>query len=125
MSDDQENNIFIRRMRKTANLTKSHRRAPKQERALAVRVGGRLTAASGSKDEKGDVRIKGLARLECKTTKHKSFSVTIDMVEKLEEAAALSGELPIFVIEFIDDMGRPLKELAVCPSYVLDTLVGE
>lgn len=102
--------------------TASHRRAPKQEKELALRLGGRTTLASGSKHEKGDVRIKGIARIEAKTTKHKSFSVTLDMVDKIEAAALTSDELPVIAIEFNDGAGRKLKEVAVVPIYVLDLL---
>lgn len=119
----EESNVYLRRQARKGNLTKSHFRAPKQEAAIAKRIGGRTTAASGSKDEKGDVRLKKVARIECKTTKHKSFSVTMDMIDKIELEASLAGELPIIVIEFIDgETGKPLKEVAVCPTYVLDTL---
>lgn len=118
-----EGNYFLRRTKRTSNITKSHKRAKRQEREIANRLGGKLTPASGAKDVKGDVRIKGVARIECKTTKHRSFSVTLDMVDKLEEEAALTGELPVFVIEFNDGEGRRLKELVVCPSYVLDSLI--
>ena len=100
----------------------SHRRAPKQEKELALRVRGRTTVASGSKQEKGDVRVKGIARIEAKTTKNKSFSVTLEMVDKIESAALTSGELPIIAIEFNDGAGRKLKEVAVVPIYVLDLL---
>lgn len=99
----------------------SYRRSRKQESELAGRLGGKLTPASGSKIEKGDVRVKGIMRIEAKTTKHKSFSVTLDMIEKIEEAAASSGELPIIAIEF-NCNGKKLKEVAVVPMYVLDML---
>ena len=54
-------------------LHPSQKRAKKQERETAVRFGGTSTLASGSKDEKGDVRVRRIARIECKTTKNKSF----------------------------------------------------
>ena len=99
----------------------SYRRSRKQESELAGRLGGRLTAASGSKVEKGDVRVRGIMRIEAKTTKHKSFSVTIDMVEKIEEAALPCNEIPIIAIEF-NHLGKKVKEVAVVPMYVLDLL---
>lgn len=102
----------------------SYRRSRKQEKELAIRLGGKRTAASGSKDEKGDVRVKGIARIEAKTTKHKSFSVTLDMIAQIEEAALSSNELPIIAIEFNDGRGKKLKEVAVVPIYVLDLLKG-
>lgn len=118
-------NWFMERAERTRNLSKSHRRAPKQEREVAHRVGGRVTPASGARDVKGDVRVKGVLRIECKTTKNKSFSVTQEMLDKIEEAACSGGELPIMVIEFIDDRGRKIRDVAVCPTYVLDELTQE
>ena len=100
----------------------SYRRSRKQERELAGRLGGRRTAASGSKDEKGDVRLKGILRLEAKTTKHKSFSVTREMVQQIEQAALSTGEMPVIAIEFINEQGKPICSVAVVPMYVLDLL---
>jgi hypothetical protein len=91
------------------------------EKELAKRIGGRVTVGSGNKMEKGDVRLRGMVRIEAKTTKNKSFSVTLEMVEKIENAALSSGELPIIVVEFNKD-GKKVKELAVVPTYVLDSL---
>lgn len=71
---------------------------------------------------KGDVRVKGFARIECKTTKNRSFSVTMEMIDKIEAAALASNEVPIIVVEFNDGMGRKLKEVAVIPTYMLDRL---
>lgn len=62
----------------------------------------------------------GLYRVEAKTTKHSSFRVTLDMVAKIEEAALAHNELPVIIIEFLDDAGRPIKEVAVVPTYALD-----
>jgi len=104
--------------------TASHRRAPKQEKYLAKRLGGRTTIASGSKGEKGDVRVQGVVRIEAKTTKNKSFSVTRDMVRKIEEAALASDELPVIVIEFNDGNGKPEMELAIMPMYALASLLA-
>lgn len=108
-----------------SKLSRSHLRAKKQEREIADRFGGKITPGSGNgKSHKGDVRVKGVTRIECKTTKHKSFSVTRDMIEKIEDAALPHGEAPIIVVEFIDEMGKPEKEVAVVPMYVLNDLLG-
>lgn len=115
-------NPYLARQERSKGVTKSHKRAPKQEREIANLVKGRLTPRSGAGDVKGDVRLKGVARIECKTTKNKSFSVTLAMIDKLELEATTTGELPIFVIEFIDENGKKIKDLAVCPTYVLDSL---
>ncbi len=100
----------------------SYRRSTKQEKELAGRLGGRRTPGSGSGPEKGDVRIKGVLRIEAKTTKNKSFSVTLDMVEKIEQAALLCGETPAILVEFNDGRGKKVREIAIVPSYVLDIL---
>lgn len=105
--------------------TPSHRRSRRQEKELASRIGGKRTVASGAKDEKGDVRLRRVVRIEAKTTKHASFSVTLDMIRKIEDAALPSDEMPIIAVEFNDGTGRKLKEVAVVPMYVLDLLKGE
>lgn len=119
MSSD-EANPYLRKRAAKANLSASHRRAPKQEQSLARRVKGLVTPASGSRDVKGDVRVRRVLRLEAKTTKNASFSVTREMVRKIEEAAASGAELPAIVVEFHDGHGRALCEVAVVPTYVLD-----
>jgi Holliday junction resolvase len=73
---------------------------------------------------KGDVRKKRVLRLECKCTKNKSFSVTREMVEKIENAALGAGEVPAILIEFLGPDGKPLHEVAVVPRYVLDSLAS-
>jgi Holliday junction resolvase len=115
-------NPFLDRAEKTKNLSNSHRRSKKQEKEIATKIGGKITPASGSREVKGDVRLKGIVRVECKTTKNKSFSVTLEMVEKIEDAAVEAGEMPVLIVEFTDGFGRKIKEVAVCPTYVLDSI---
>lgn len=105
----------VRRKDKTKVTDPSKRRAPKQERELAKALGGSLTPASGAKAVKGDVRIKGFARVEAKCTRNKSFSVTLDILEKIEDAAAscADGEVPVLHVEFLDPAGRRIKGLYV------------
>ena len=118
----EEENLYLRRLEKRRGLTGSHRRAPKQEQSLAKRLQGSRTPASGAGDVKGDVRVKRVLRVEAKTTKNASFSVTRDMVRKIEEAAASGAELPAIVVEFTDGFGRKQGEVAVVPLYVLDEI---
>lgn len=113
-------------MKRDADRRKaSHFRAPKQEKRLAKRGGGQLVPGSGSGTQKGDVKkFNGILRIEAKNTIHKSFSVSLKMLEKIEEAALPNGELPAIVVEFIDEEGRLIRDCAVVPMYVLDEIKG-
>ena len=104
----------------------AHNRAPQHERDVAKRLpGAKLTKASGAQNEKGDVRVRGVARIECKCTSAKSFSVTREMIEKIENAATTAGELPMIEIEMLPQRpGEPVKRVAVLPSWALDMLLG-
>lgn len=118
-------NPFLDRAERTKNLSNSHRRSKKQEKEIAGRIGGKITPASGSREVKGDVRLKGIVRVEAKTTRNKSFSVTLDMIQKIEDAAISAGEMPVLIVEFTDGYGRKVAEVAVCPTYVLDSIRGD
>jgi hypothetical protein len=107
-----------------ANLTTAHRFAPKQEKKLSKRLSGRVTKGSGNGIEKGDVRVKGLKRIECKCTRHESFTVSREMVAKIEAAALASGELPYIEICFLQkDTGRVVSRVAVVPAYVMEATI--
>lgn len=113
-----------KRLKGKEGLKVSHKAAPAHEAASAKRLGGRLTAGSGSKTEKGDIRVNGIMRVECKGTINKSFSVTRDMLTKLEAAAAARNEIPAYEIRFLDPKsGACVAEYAVVPTHVLDLLV--
>lgn len=99
--------------------TPSHARAKVQEKAIAKRVGGRQTVGSGNKHEKGDVRIKGISRIEAKTTKNASYSVTAATVAKLEAATFGSGEIPVLEVEL--ELGK--SKFVVMPQWALDMLL--
>lgn len=101
----------------------AYRHSKKQEKREAKRLGGRLTPASGAKATKGDVKVKGVLRLEAKATVNKSFSVTREMVRKIEDAALSSGEMPAIVVEFLEPDGKIAHRIAVVPYYVLDAIV--
>lgn len=102
----------------------SHRRAPKQEKELGKRFKGRLVPGSGSGHQKGDVRVPKVARIEAKTTKNKSFSVTREMIDKVTNAGIAHGELPAMVVEFLDADGHPESEVAVIPMWALEMLIN-
>lgn len=99
--------------------TASHARSKVQEKAQAKRIGGKVTTGSGNKYEKGDVRLKGVARIEAKTTKNSSYSVSKETIRKLEEAAFGSGEIPILHVEL--ELGN--CKFVVMPDYALDMVL--
>lgn len=102
----------------------SVKRSKVQERDTAARLGGKVTRASGAGAfEKADVRVKGLVRVENKTTQHRSFSVTLETIEKIEGHALQAGELPVMEIE-IDNQGAR-QRVAVIPTWALDMLVAK
>ncbi len=104
--------------------TPSHRRAPKMEKELAARGNCYTVPGSGAGHQKGDVKkYRGVLRIEAKTTKNKSFSVTRAMIRKIEDAALTNNELPAIVVEFLGPIGKPEVEVAVVPLYVLDHLI--
>lgn len=103
----------------------AHNRAPVMEKEVAKRVGGTQTKASGAQMEKGDVRIRGLVRIEAKATSNKSFSVTREMIEKVEAAGLGSGEVPYIEIELLDRNGKPAHRVAVIPTWGIDMLIDQ
>lgn len=113
---------FLRKVYGQPGNTRSHQRSKKQEKELAKRIGGEVTIASGAFSVKGDVRKKRVVRVEAKTTKHRSFSVTTEMIDKIEEAALASDELPVIVVELGNGDKRTTRQVAVVPLYALDSL---
>lgn len=101
------------------HVNNAYKRSPDQEAELAKQTKGRLTPRSGAGKEKGDVRVKGVARLEAKTTSRKSFSVTRKMLEKLDNAAIPTGEIPAHIIEFLKEDGTADGSVAVIPLWAL------
>lgn len=91
----------------------AHSRASHNEKGVAVRLGGTVTPRSGAGTKKGDVQVKGLARIECKGTTKASFSITKAMLAKNDLAALSAGEYPIFVVQFLDVNGDVEDEQAV------------
>lgn len=102
----------------------AYHRSARQEKELATRVGGNVVKGSGRGMEKGDVRAKGILRVEAKTTTKGSFRVTRDMLDQIEAAGYSAGEIPIMAIEFISPTtGRPLGAFAIAPLSTLEELV--
>lgn len=98
----------------------SHRRAPKQEQEAAERFGGQVTKGSGSGYQKADVRAYRFVRVEAKTTKHLSFSVTMKMINKLEADTFGADEIPFMEIE----LGLGEKKVYVFPDWAIELVLG-
>lgn len=102
-------------------MSPSHVRSPIQESEIATKLKGEVTRGSGCGFEKGDIRVKGIMRVEAKTTKNKSYSLKRSTFEGLEDSIVGSNEIPAMIIEFNNE-GKPSKELAIVPTYVLEML---
>lgn len=125
-ASERPQNPALARLEKRAKQSAAYHASPKLEKKLAARVGGYRTSASGSKKEKGDVRVKGVTRMEHKGTKHDSFRVTKEMLNKLELAGRGCDEVPIFVVDFLDERGRSSgQEIACIPLQDLMDLINE
>jgi hypothetical protein len=116
-------NPFMTRAAQKSKQGNAFWRAPKQEKDLAKRLNARQVSRSGAGTTKGDVRIAGLIRLEAKATSRRSFSVTIAMLDKIRNAALASDEMPILVVEFLNQSGKPEAELAICDVKQLEGLI--
>lgn len=102
--------------------SKGYIRSSKQEKELAKRGGGKEVHRSGAGGfSKADVQgFSGIYTVEAKTTQNKSFSVNQEMISKIEDAACARDELPAIIIEFLDKDGKPVKEVAVVPTWALE-----
>lgn len=114
-----------RRGDKTRLTDPSKRRAPKQEKELSKVLGARQTNGSGNQTEKGDLRIKGTFRVEAKCTRNKSFSVTRELIDKLENAAYMTRtpEMPVLHVEFLTPEGVREKGLYIMLEEDVEELI--
>lgn len=105
----------LRLPKRLQGLDNTHDRSKVQEAGLAKKLGGRTTIGSGNKDEKGDVRLKGLIRVECKNTQEQGFRVTAEMLAKLSATAVGAGELPVMQIDLGVKDGVAMQSFYVLP----------
>lgn len=97
--------------RRVARLNKEMSRS--QEKHIAKDLNAREQIASGSlPGKKGDVFRDGLLRLEAKSTRAKSFSMTTDILHKAIREAKY-GEIPAVVVHFYDGLVNT-DSFAVC-----------
>lgn len=108
---------------KRLNVGVAHRRSPNQEKETAKRIGGAVVRGSGCGYEKGDVRKKGIVRVECKTTTKASFSVTRSDLLKIEAEALSGGEIPAYCVEFIEASGKKIGSYLIMPEWALEDII--
>lgn len=97
--------------------TSSHARSKQQEKETANRLGGKVIHRSGAGFEKGDVVLRGVARIENKTTEKRSFSISVNHISKIEESISGTGEIPFMQIEL---MGGASKFIVMPDRYLED-----
>lgn len=101
--------------------TDNQKRSRRQEKKAAERYGGRAQPGSGSIDTvKSDVRDAGVSRGECKLTRAKSYSLKLELLNKIE-AEAVGEEIPYMEIEF--QGVNPHRRFVVMPAWAFETLL--
>jgi hypothetical protein len=82
------------------NKNKAKLRSREQEKQVAKDLSGRITPGSGCGNLKGDVRVRGSYRIECKNTQKNSYSLKRSEIEKIEDQAVTYSETGIMIIRF-------------------------
>lgn len=107
----------------TYRISDNVKRSRGQEKRAARTYRMRQQAASGATPNyKSDLREMGKRRGETKETTHRSFSLKLDELLKLESEAR-AGEKPMFLIEF--QCVHPFKRYEVLPAGMLEALIAE
>jgi len=96
--------------RRKHKFKKNKKRSLQQEVDIMDELGGRTQPGSGNQaGAKGDGRKKGELRVEAKFTEANSYSLVLDDLYKIAGEATF-GELPLFVIDFLEPGKRSLKD---------------
>lgn len=114
-------NPFLKRLEKKSKQSKAYWYSKKQEKNIAKDYGGYNISGSGSGKKKGDAVVPNVLRVEAKSTSKKSFSITRDMIDKIENAAVGSNELPIIEIDFLKELGNK-DTLVILPKWAFEEL---
>jgi hypothetical protein len=95
-----------------------------QEASVAKDLGGRVQVASGATEfAKGDIRVTGKLRVECKTTSTKSYAVKLAEIQKIQGEALTGGmEDWAMQIEFQGQLGQHKKVAIIGWESYLDLL---
>lgn len=115
-----------RRLIRDANKYPAQRRSAHQESEIAHRGGIRNPGSGAGATHKADIRkYRGCLRVEAKSTGKASFSIKLSDWRKVEDAAYPNQEEPMMLIEFLDETGQPIKELAVVPAWIVEEWADE
>ena len=99
-------------------------RSLRQEREVASKLDGKVQPGSGNQNHSpGDVKTKNVL-LECKTTKHKSFRITTDLIRKVRIEAKSTNKEWAIVLD-MDDTYSHTKERVVVLDLDLFTALME
>lgn len=103
---------------------KNRRMAGKMEKKVASSIGGRVQPASGALPfAKGDVRKKGVVRVECKATRHKQYPLKLEELRKITSECCFP-ETPAFAVTFADDNYREIETWVAVPKEVWEKQYG-
>lgn len=117
-------NPQLARLKRKNAQEPAYRRAPKQEKETTERIGGRAIPASGSRFRKADTEKPDIVRIECKSTRHDSFRVTRNMMQIVQEAGMLEGQVPAIQVEFVDNDSNVLDCYYVMKRRDVEHLIG-
>lgn len=94
------------------------RMAKRAEHQVAADIGGRVQPGSGSSVlAKGDIRKKGVTRVENKITTTGGYRITLGLLQKIRSECG-PKEVPSFCIGFADKQGREQDKWVLIPYEV-------
>jgi len=95
----------------------------RQENGFAAALNGRRVPGSGAFEGiLGDVSTKDHL-IECKTTTRRSFSITVPLLEKIEEQAFANRKTPAFGVTF-EEKKAGQKDWVLIPLHVFASLIN-
>ena len=92
---------MIKRLPLWLSNPEQYRQSQKQEKRIAEEFKGKAQPGSGNKwHSKGDVQSEDFL-IECKQTRHASYTLSLKDLKKIERLAKEKAKLPMMIIEFI------------------------
>lgn len=114
-------NPFLRRIAANGKIGKAGRQS---EKAVAKKLGGSLTPASGAGQSKGDIQLESFM-IECKSTINDSIGLKREWLLKVAREALSAGKTPALSLTFTDDTGKSKQhgDWICIPSHVFKEIV--